>query len=343
MGKKPLSKKKIKQLAKTEDRRASSLAAFNNFYQGQWGDRWPSLYSALQAPTRHACLLNRHASPSAVQESVQLLPEGSKKVSYLRLAALESPNSERFPPPPRDPDGLCTYYLMDAASILATEALELEEGDRVLDLCAAPGGKSLCMLQHDVFSLTSNEPSPDRRRRLRQVIESYLPAAEENRVQVTGKDGTNWGESEMYDKALVDAPCSSERHLLHDEEQLSEWTSKRTVNNAKRQRVLLTQALKAVRVGGIVVYATCSISDAENDAVVLKVLKKRKIRVEVLRKQWPIGEETKVGWIVLPDQKEPGGEGSHGWGPLYFAVMRKLESQGEYKEEDEDEDGDEGS
>jgi 16S rRNA C967 or C1407 C5-methylase (RsmB/RsmF family) len=94
-------------------------------------------------------------------------------------------------------------------------------------------------------------------------------------------------------------------------------------------------ALKSVRVGGLVVYSTCSLSPVENDSVVRKARKKMKKRmiIDVLRREFAIGEATELGWIVLPDSK-----GS--WGPLYFSILQKS-SENDDEDEEEDEDNDE--
>ena len=84
-----------------------------------------------------------------------------------------------------------------------------------------------------------------------------------------------------FDAVLVDAPCSSERHLLHDPQEMATWTPKRTKQNAKRQLDILLQAIFAARPGGRLLYSTCSISPVENDDVVEKLLKKRGEVVEV--------------------------------------------------------------
>lgn len=230
--------------------------------------------------------------------------------------------SVRFPHPKRDSNNVCDSYMLDAASVLATEALELAHGDNVLDLCAAPGGKSLAILQQlglPVGRLTANEVSFERRRRLWKVITEYIPENLRHCVCVTGRDGMRWSGSELFDKVLVDAPCSSERHLLQNHEELYKWTEQRTVNCAKRQLALLNAGLKSVHVGGLVVYSTCSISYTENDGVIEKALKKLKIDFEVVHQKWLLGEETEHGWIVLPDTQS-------GWGPLYFSVLRRTQN-----------------
>jgi 16S rRNA C967 or C1407 C5-methylase (RsmB/RsmF family) len=120
---------------------------------------------------------------------------------------------------------------LDAASILAVEALDVQPNESILDICAAPGGKSIAILQKlsPHGTLHCNELSTERRKRLLQVLKDYLPPSMFSRVSVTGNDATKSKTfvEGRYDKVLVDAPCSSERHLLHDKEELSKWTTSR--------------------------------------------------------------------------------------------------------------------
>ncbi|XP_024516256.1 5-methylcytosine rRNA methyltransferase NSUN4 [Selaginella moellendorffii] len=192
--------------------------------------------------------------------------------SILKLLAYES--NELFPHPERDTQNVFDYYLMDAASVLVTEALDLEMGDKVLDLCAAPGGKTLGILQQlDLLqaSLVANEPSPTRSKRLSKVISEYVPENLRTSIRVTRRNGIKWTEYDLYDKVLVDSPCSSERHLLHDPKELGTWTPRRTENCAKRQLALLFAALRAAKLYGRIVYSTCSLSQLENDSVISNV------------------------------------------------------------------------
>lgn len=286
----PPSKTQLKKLLRTQheaQQKASVLQSFHDFYQALYHHRWPSLLRALQSQPRSACLANLFADSQVFQQNMAGIPDLAR-LPFVNLQLYEC--SVRFPHPKRDSNNVCDSYMLDAASVLATEALELAHGDNVLDLCAAPGGKSLAILQQlglPVGRLTANEVSFERRRRL-------------------------W-------KVLVDAPCSSERHLLQNHEELYKWTEQRTVNCAKRQLALLNAGLKSVHVGGLVVYSTCSISYTENDGVIEKALKKLKIDFEVVHQKWLLGEETEHGWIVLPDTQS-------GWGPLYFSVLRRTQN-----------------
>lgn len=332
-----LSKSKQKALQREQDRKQSVFNGFSAHYEQEWGtERWQGLLEALQKPVRHCLLINKYCHTDDLGAKLTPLASNLERLEYLQTRCLVSRDQSRYPPPSHDRHKLRDYYILDAGSVLATEALALEPHDRVLDLCAAPGGKSLAILQkldpRMGGQLTVNELSNDRRRRLRQVLDEYLPPdVVEEAITVTGRDGTKrYSEPEQYDKVLLDAPCSSERHLLHDEKEFEMWTPKRTVINAKRQLALLKAAAYSVAVGGLVVYGTCSISSVENDKVISKMLRKGKVPLEVVRRTWPIGEPTKYGWIVLPDKTE-------GWGPLFFAVLRRTGVEKEDKAASEDE------
>lgn len=236
----------------------------------------------------------------------------------------------------RDPEmNLADFYVLDPASIFPAVALDVQEGDEVADLCAAPGGKSL-ILAESLWSsqlgnssadtliapkpgrLVANELSDPRRGRLRAVIEDYLPMSVRENIRVTGHDATRWClyETDAYDRILLDAPCSGERHLLANQEEMNHWSPARSKNLAVRQYALLASALAVVRSGGRIVYSTCSLSNLENDLVIARLLKKREGEARVLKQTFEIGEPTEHGWMILPD--------STGFGPIYFASLERL-------------------
>lgn len=333
--KKKISKSKLKELA----RQQAVRDAFSQFYADIYGkERWAELEHALLSPTRYSCLINKYADTKDIAialKEVQSKPEWRSLpgVTGCQCFVVDSDSSEAtdnkaempFPSPANDFHGVKTHYLLDAASVLATEALDIRPNDKVLDTCAAPGGKSLCILQRlgDGGILHVNEMSVERRKRLRKVLREYLPEhVFEQVIEVFGEDSSRRGSfaENAYDKVLCDAPCSSERHLLHDDEQLKTWSASRTKGNAKRQVPLLIQAIRCAKEnGGRIVYATCSLSPQENDMVIEKALRKSKSQciVRTHERSWEYGEPTKYGWIVLPDR--PGR-----WGPLYFCVIDKA-------------------
>lgn len=212
-------------------------------------------------------------------------------------------------------------YFLDEASVFAAKALGVEPGMDVLDMCAAPGGKTLViasMLKGE-GSLQSNDRSPDRRSRLSHVIENSLPAEWRSIISVTGYDGVKFGmhKKECYDRILLDAPCSSDRHVLASPTHLAEWSSKRVKRLSVEQGSLLASAVDALRPGGELVYGTCALAPLENDAVVAKILKKRpSMEVVDIQELMAGADRTELGVLILPDK-------ANGCGPIYCAKLRK--------------------
>jgi 16S rRNA C967 or C1407 C5-methylase (RsmB/RsmF family) len=268
-------------------------------------------------------------------------------------------------------NSLLTHSTLDAASILAIHILQIVPGDNVLDLCAGHGGNSITLAQPiwpslypdstvppmmgaKKGALHSNQLDHDPTDRLAETLARSLPASLISAAlqKVIHVDATK-GAKDLplgpggYDKVLVDAPSSDERRVVQaqakttpgqNSRELRSWDFSASQNMAEVQVKLLVTALKAVRIGGRVVYSTRSLSKEENDDVVEKALalieeeaKKgdvlwtaevEHLDGEVERRlvaDW--AEKTAKGRAVLPDH--PGGGK---WGPLYFAVLTKKSS-----------------
>ena len=201
-------------------------------------------------------------------------------------------------------------YFLDGASVRAAVALGVRPGDKVLDLCAAPGGKSLvlAMALAGDGSLTANDLSSDRRARLHRVVDEHLPSDLRACVHITGRDATRWGlyEQNAYDRILLDAPCSSERHVLQSPKHLNVWTAHRTKALAQQGLALLCAGLDALKPGGVLVYSTCSISPTENEGVLERLKTKR------------------PGLWELEDLSMEAPDTHEGAGPLFWARLRKV-------------------
>ncbi|MEC9466055.1 MAG: RsmB/NOP family class I SAM-dependent RNA methyltransferase [Myxococcota bacterium] len=283
--------------------------AFRDFYREEYGQRWDRLEASLSAPKQYVARLNtfaatpRHGLPDTAQAA------DWNPACMIVEESVQVPNDVSPLP----------FFLMDGASVLAAEALDAQPGDSLLDVCAAPGGKSLILAEKlgDTGTLTSNDRSAHRRERLKRVIADYIPANVRERIRVTGHDASRWclHEEQAFDKILVDAPCSSERHVLADAKELAQWTPARTKQLAQRQYAILASAMRVVRVGGRVVYSTCALSQRENDGVIAKLMRKRKGEASSVHVDCPLGEETEYGQLILPDET--------GFGPIYFAVLER--------------------
>ena len=157
------------------------------------------------------------------------------------------------------------YYIQEPAAMLPAAVLSPKPGEFVLDLCAAPGGKSTqigCMMKGEGL-LVCNEPVPGRARILSGNIERIgLP----NTVVTCA-----WPESlaekwpGAFDAVLVDAPCSGEGMFRRDPETRNEWTTEKAEGCAARQREILAAAARLVRPGGRLVYSTCTYHPSENE------------------------------------------------------------------------------
>jgi len=268
----------------------------------------------------------------------------------LRNALLGTPNYISW-----NPFNAKDSYFMDSASVLAALALPLDadlqledvdKNDAVLkcaDFCAAPGGKTLVLasslanLDYD-WHLTSNERSNDRRSRLIRNIEQQLPKRIQEHIKITGFDAARWCryETETFDRIFVDAPCSSERHVLSDSKYLAQWSPSRIKTLAQTQWSILSSAYRVLKTNGYLVYATCALSPLENDGVIARLVKKfntakvickniddiknKAVEKKLLNSitQLPEPEITEFGFHVLPDSQ-------NGAGPLYFCIIHKME------------------
>ncbi len=218
-------------------------------------------------------------------------------------------------------ENLLKSYYLDFASVRAAKALPSLESGACLDMCAAPGGKTLVLsnTMGGNVNITANEISGDRRNRLVKVLNEHLEPKVRERIKTTAYDASKMPRYEQcaYDRILLDAPCSSERHVLQNEKYLKQWTESRIKSLAQRQWSLLSAAFLLLKDDSYLLYSTCAISSHENDEVIARLIKKYKSQVEIIPIDDEAGaEKTKFGNIFLPDK-------SDGAGPIYFSLAKK--------------------
>jgi 16S rRNA (cytosine1407-C5)-methyltransferase len=220
-------------------------------------------------------------------------------------------------------DGLTKPYMLDRASVLAALSLRLPASGIILDTCAAPGGKSLVLASRmsGEVKLLCNELSAERRRRLKNTLAQHLDTEKLSHVSVSGFDAAGLGgrksEWNRFDAILLDAPCSSERHVITSQKALAEWTPARPRFLSRRQWSLLSAAFLLLKPGGSLVYATCALSPEENDGPAQRLLEKYAARVLLDEPDFDEGEKTEYGRLILPDV-------SNNMGPMYVARFKKT-------------------
>ena len=394
---------------------------FESHFAGKFGSRWEALKRSLESSVNHIAWINSFADFSAIPAAFRT--DWFATIEHSSGCTLagrwhHEASDAKLPRPKAvpcsqsssgDEQNLKSHYALDGASIFPVLALAPRRGQRVLDLCAAPGGKSLCLagqlFNASSFSsdgggadaaaapsasslLVANDCSAPRRARLRRVLAEFLPcqllhephaaavpivgqttggadalaaaavaAAGLGRdaVVVTGVDAARYSSSAPswsageFDRILVDAPCSSERHFLRSLAAAAAagpakkqrvrgggatWSVSLLERNAARQRSLLRNGARLLAVGGRLVYSTCSLADEENDGVVSALLGHERhgkglVLVDAL--DGPLAEpsiapllagvsRTECGALALPDESA--------FGPLYWAVIERRADSG---------------
>ena len=162
------------------------------------------------------------------------------------------------------------FYLQEPSALSAVSVLAPQPGERVLDLCAAPGGKStqIAGLMQGRGLLVCNEPVPSRAQILSRNVErmgvrnaivtSAMPAQLAPRFPA------------FFDRILVDAPCSGEGMFRRQIEARDEWSAGSPRGCADRQLEILEAAAKMLAPGGALVYSTCTFNDTENEGVLAR-------------------------------------------------------------------------
>jgi 16S rRNA C967 or C1407 C5-methylase (RsmB/RsmF family) len=239
-------------------------------------------------------------------------------------------------------EGLVRPYSLDPASVLAALALPACQEGECIDLCAAPGGKSLVLAARlgREARLVANERSQERSGRLRRVLDEHLPPELRSRIFLTTQDGAVLCRKRpsSYERILLDAPCSSERHVLSSPVHLARWSPSRVRRLAQEQWALLSSAFLMLKPDGFLVYSTCSIGPEENDGVVSRLFAKYGEAAElgdplasmeealsdlagsptepVLRKLISSAEPSERGVIFMPDRTD-------GSGPMFVSLVKK--------------------
>ena len=184
------------------------------------------------------------------------------------------------------------YYIQEPSAMIVTELLDPQPGERVLDLCAAPGGKSTQIIgrMQKRGLLVSNEIQPVRVKALSQNLERMGSTC----ALVVNEKPERLSErfEGFFDRILVDAPCSGEGMFRKEEEAVREWSPEAVGLCAVRQKEILEEAAKMLTEGGVLVYSTCTFSREEDEDVIEDFLQKHKefaVDMKELPSDWEAG------------------------------------------------------
>lgn len=223
------------------------------------------------------------------------------------------------------------YYIQEPSAMAVAELVDAKPGERILDLCAAPGGKTthLASKMNGEGLLIANEIHPQRAKILSQNVE---------RMGIKNAIVTNETPERLanrflgfFDRILVDAPCSGEGMFRKDEEACKQWSLENVALCARRQDEILAHAQAMLKPGGLLVYSTCTFSPEENEGTISRFLtkypnfaiEKREVYegFSIGRKDWVENPTREIERTIRIWPHLVSGEGH------YIAVMKKLDGE----------------
>ena len=258
--------------------------AFLQRIQNQLGDEYEAFLQSLERPRAVALRFN------PLKGEQPQLPFVGENVPWEPQGFYYDPDARPGLHPYHEAG---VYYLQEASAMSAVSMLDPQPGERVCDLCAAPGGKSSQIagrMAGEGF-LLCNEYSPKRAKILAQNIE---------RLGVANALVTNETVDRLagylpgfFDRVLIDAPCSGEGMFRKEADAVTDWSQETVEMCAQRQAGILDAGAKLLRCGGRLVYSTCTFAPEENEQAVAAFLERNpQFTLETAVAPWftPAGE-----------------------------------------------------
>ena len=277
------------------------------------GSAFPDFLSSLQSPSPVSIRLNSNKNHVTDGDKIPWCETGR----YLKERPI-------FTLDPTFHGG--AYYVQEASSMfleqIIQQAVDLTKPLRVLDACAAPGGKSthlLSLLNEDSL-LVSNEVIRSRANILSENIQKWG----NSNVMVTNNDPTNFSSLKGYfDIILIDAPCSGEGLFRKDASASHEWSEKNVELCSLRQRRIVADLWPALKENGLLIYSTCTYNEKENEENLNWISKEFPSTAESIKltPDWgveAIEQETIKGYRFFPHRVK--GEG------FFISAIRKKEA-----------------
>jgi len=207
-------------------------------------------------------------------------------------------------------DGL--FAVQDGSAQASAELLDIADGQRVLDACSAPGGKACHLLERADVALTALEPSRVRSRRIHDNLGRLGLRAEV--VQGDATRPGDWWDGKPFERILVDAPCSATGVIRRRADVRLHRRAGDIRAMAAKQKRILKALWPLLAPGGRLLYVTCSLLRAENEAVIKHFLSTHK-NASAAKIKLPTGHAAGPGWQILPGEDELDG--------MFFAALKK--------------------
>ncbi len=275
---------------------------------------WPQQAESIMAannvePPLMLRVNRRHGSRDALLAHLEAAGYAASTHPWL-VDAIVLPHSVDVTRLPGFADG--AFAVQDGAAQVAADLVQLGNGLRVLDACAAPGGKACHLLERADIQLTALEFDAKRGERIR---ENLMRLRLDARI-VIGDAGAPaaWWDGTPYDRIVIDAPCSATGVLRRRPDVRLHRRASDLVALCAQQRHILAALWPLLAPGGRLVYVTCSLLRRENEMVVNALLNAQ-ADAQAESFTLPVGQPAAVGWQILPGDGDLDG--------MYYAVLRK--------------------
>ncbi len=232
--------------------------------KNQLGQEYPAFLESLERP--RAVALRRNP----LKGSAPMLPFVTEPVPWEPMGFYYAPDTRPGLHPYHEAG---VYYMQEASAMAPAALLDPKPGERICDLCAAPGGKTtqIAGRMDGRGLLLCNEINPKRAKILSRNIErmgvsNALVTNEHPKVLAERYPG-------FFDRVLVDAPCSGEGMFRKEEAAVTDWSLETVAMCANRQKEILSSAAAMLKPGGRLVYSTCTFAEEENEQVIAHFLR----------------------------------------------------------------------
>ena len=180
------------------------------------------------------------------------------------------------------------YYLQEPSAMSVVPKLDVQEGEKILDMCAAPGGKSTYILSklNNTGLLVSNEINPIRIKALGENLGRF---GAKNCI-ITNTDSRSLRKvfEGYFDKIVIDAPCSGQGMFRKDEVAISDWSYAKVLECQSIQREIIRDGYHMLKEGGILVYSTCTFAKEENEIIIEEFLEEyTNAKLIEMERLWP--------------------------------------------------------
>lgn len=298
---------KSKQIQQKTDN-SSYPQEFLQSMQSILGEEYEQFLSSLNEPKQSAIFVN---SKIDLQKFKQVADFKIEPIAYEKNGFYVEQKLGRHPL-----HHAGAIYVQEPSAMFTVNAHQFKGDEFVLDMCAAPGGKSIQLANRIPYGvLVSNEINPERC----GILFSNIERMGLKNVVVTNDTPANIATAyaNTFDVVLVDAPCSGEGMFRRGEQVVKEWNKNLPLMCAKRQIEILEQANKALKQNGFLIYSTCTYSIEENENVINQFLATHNYKLVEINADLPRGIKMKEAVRLYPHKVR--GEGQ------FVAVLQKLE------------------